>query len=607
MRSGMGVLRPLVIAVLVMSAVFVLMNVYTALQSGASPLRSRLEHAEKAAENNMTTDMTMNEYSRLLVTQAHKETHLRGTTSTADKLEMSIAAAERATARLEKAAREAQEAMASVLRDYGVEPPIERGIEDLKACFVADFYDEKKRQRNETLCVSPKVQLQQKLRVRLLPKAEKGGKRAFFFLSQGLRQHPMVTLVGGSLRFCADKGYVLDKFSDCEENVSTLASKAPTADIAIVASPAVDPKFYSTLPNKKALAFSPYRWADVSERRMAMDPIVNVGTKKVNTSLDDNPTLFRYEPPVPRDRVIFIDENDSPGPHKDVYVGDFLAYFKRSWVNKDRRGLPLRVSASKQHLASNAYFPMSYALADEYIDSKKINNIAGFRPVDVLCTLRSNSRNLNGGRERVLQWLQDYAAVEKTRNMRIGPLSSAGRTTIDTSYFATMRTAKIVVTCNPNHWEGDFRLFEALSSGALVLVDRMKTPYHHPLVDGVHVLYYDHTNRSDLITKIDFALQHPTWARAIAVNGYRHVLAHHRAVSWVDFFLRTTHALILKNNNETYPNYLETGLDILNRTKQDGFLVRDDSEVVRAPPLLHGGASSSGKNRARRRRLLLRH
>ena len=31
--------------------------------------------------------------------------------------------------------------------------------------------------------------------------------------------------------------------------------------------------------------------------------------------------------------------------------------------------------------------------------------------------------------------------------------------------------AKIVVTCNPSHSEGDFRTFEALASGALVFVD----------------------------------------------------------------------------------------------------------------------------------------
>lgn len=42
------------------------------------------------------------------------------------------------------------------------------------------------------------------------------------------------------------------------------------------------------------------------------------------------------------------------------------------------------------------------------------------------------------------------------------------RKEINAVYFATMREARIVVTCNPSHWEGDFRLFEAMVSGALV-------------------------------------------------------------------------------------------------------------------------------------------
>ena len=106
-----------------------------------------------------------------------------------------------------------------------------------------------------------------------------------------------------------------------------------------------------------------------------------------------------------------------------------------------------------------------------------------------------------------------------------------GRTVIDAGYLSTMRSAKIVVTCNPTGWEGDFRLFEALSSGALVMVDRMGTPYHHPLIDGEHVVFYDHTNKTDLLAKLDHALSHPHWARKVGVKGYAHVLRHHRAVS----------------------------------------------------------------------------
>ena len=85
--------------------------------------------------------------------------------------------------------------------------------------------------RVSELCVAPVVQLSRPLKVRLIPKAEhargvspfrdrfsqfyvwrsreegtcvvggrSGGKRAFFLMTQGLRQHPNVELVGSAQR-----------------------------------------------------------------------------------------------------------------------------------------------------------------------------------------------------------------------------------------------------------------------------------------------------------------------------------------------------------------------------------------------------------------------
>ena len=36
----------------------------------------------------------------------------------------------------------------------------------------------------------------------------------------------------------------------------------------------------------------------------------------------------------------------------------------------------------------------------------------------------------------------------------------------------------------------DFRLMEAIASGALILVDRMYVPRPYPLIEGVHIVYY---------------------------------------------------------------------------------------------------------------------
>ena len=99
--------------------------------------------------------------------------------------------------------------------------------------------------------------------------------------------------------------------------------------------------------------------------------------------------------------------------------------------------------------------------------------------------------------------------------------------------------SSFVVTCNPSHWDGDFRLFEALSSGALVFTDELHTPQPYALVDGVHCVVYDTHDKGDLRRKLAYYLERPREAARIAANGLAHVLRHHRAVSRVDYVLRT--------------------------------------------------------------------
>lgn len=473
-------------------------------------------------------------------------------------------------------------ATATTRREASRHAATERPIPELTVCAHVDTYSRVAHAKkgdhdplehgNASLCVAPLIQLKEKLKVRLVPKGESGGKRAFFLMTQGLRQHPMVELVGGSPRFCADRGYQLDKASPCEKDIAQIGAYQAEADVAIMLMPANDPKFYSS---GKILAYSPYRWGN--NKKLAADPVANVGTVAGYETIahaDENPTLFRYAPPVPANRMIFVDEADWSSSHGHVRddAASYLAYFKRSWVQKDGKASPVR-AAGQRHKKSKSYFPMPYSLADEYVDSAKLGDVVGERPIDVVCTLRDT----RGGRGRVLPWLREYAKAKQLENYRLGQLSSAGRTVIDAGYLSTMRQAKVVVTCNPTGWEGDFRLFEALSSGALVMVDRMGTPYHHPLIDGEHVVFYDHTNKTDLLEKLDHALKRPHWARKVGVKGYAHVLRHHRAVSWVDYFLRTAHAKMLAERG-VVADYVETGQAILARTElpdADGSVNRD--------------------------------
>jgi hypothetical protein len=104
-----------------------------------------------------------------------------------------------------------------------------------------------------------------------------------------------------------------------------------------------------------------------------------------------------------------------------------------------------------------------------------------------------------------------------------------------------MYNAKIIVTVNPANWEGDFRLWEALASGALVFVDPLFVPHPHPLLHEEHVIYFSNHNQADLIAKLDYYLQHSDEANRIARNGYLHSMKFHRTVSMMDYVLRTAH------------------------------------------------------------------
>ena len=155
------------------------------------------------------------------------------------------------------------------------------------------------------------------------------------------------------------------------------------------------------------------------------------------------------------------------------------------------------------------------------------------------------------------------------------------RKTINSEYFEWHADAKIVVTCNPSFWDGDYRLYEAMASGALVLVDEIHVPLARPFVDGVHLVVYDNHNASDLEAKLAYFLAHPREAAAIATHGLVHTLRYHRAVSRLDYILRTAHVQFeTLRPHEGPPGgpvppppavpYADTGLDIATSLVHEG-------------------------------------
>jgi hypothetical protein len=111
----------------------------------------------------------------------------------------------------------------------------------------------------------------------------------------------------------------------------------------------------------------------------------------------------------------------------------------------------------------------------------------------------------------------------------MGTPQETGRLAAQESYAEALLSYKIVVVAQKDHWEGHYRLMEALCSGALVLSDR-ELLIPEGLEDGKSIVVYD--NVTDMIQKVEYYLwtasQEERWS--IAREGRRVALTLHR--SW---------------------------------------------------------------------------
>lgn len=215
------------------------------------------------------------------------------------------------------------------------------------------------------------------------------------------------------------------------------------------------------------------------------------------------------QPPAPETlphdaKLLVLDEGDGEGYHPKAANLNYIVYFKRSWVKKSNgkyQGPPRRLNRN--------YFPMVYSSSDQYHNGK-LEGLKS-RTRDVVCSLRCFDRQPT--RCRVLQWTKDAAASLGLQNTMLGEVNHGGRKEINAGYFGAMRAAKIVVTCNPSHWEGDFRLFEAMVSGALVFVDEMWAPQPYPLRHKEHVIIYNTKDQVAFTELLKYYIEHPNEVR----------------------------------------------------------------------------------------------
>ena len=232
-------------------------------------------------------------------------------------------------------------------------------------------------------------------------------------------------------------------------------------------------------------------------------------------------------------KTIMIDYTDSQDLLRNI-PKNILLYFKRSVVDKFPRGFC--------DYGDRQIIPISYCVKDEAMNwdiSPLVN-----RNTDVSILFPPRTGDCRGKVAKLIQ-----QKMSKKYKVHIGLICNAGkigRKSIQTDYYEKILDSKIIVTVNPDRWEGDWRLFEALSCSPLVMVDRMITPVKNNFVDGEHLIYYDVDKLDDLLGKIDYYMENLDKSQTIATSGYNHTLQYHSAKDRIDEVLGE---IKLKNEN----------------------------------------------------------
>lgn len=250
--------------------------------------------------------------------------------------------------------------------------------------------------------------------------------------------------------------------------------------------------------------------------------------------------------------IIMVDYKD----HPDKFYGtQFLkpknkvTHFKRSMVDTSKSSI-YKFSNIDVHHAP-------YCVREDLLDH--MQNLDFERDINVSCFFPPKHEtdfskcekytrtkdNPKGHARGFIAEVVDYIDI---KNKHVGPTASTcqnkGRQGIDlhvkgsmqNRYAELMKRSKIIVTACPSNYEGDYRLFEAMSSGALVLHNRMTLP-PYGLVEDKHWVCYD--NSSELINKIYYYNDNPDLASKIGSAGREFVINNHRPHHRIEYFLKT--------------------------------------------------------------------
>jgi len=233
------------------------------------------------------------------------------------------------------------------------------------------------------------------------------------------------------------------------------------------------------------------------------------------------------------DRTIVIDYLDEPAIDSKL-LSKAKAYFKRSWLT----GTNKRPQKEKPKL-----FPFPFCALPEYF--KVVDQYNPERDVPILFT--KPIRMLGQVYGRRMNVLHELANIDIPRSkIDHGTSGSLNHITYPTranpwvQYMKDMQHAQVIFTAVPSIYDGDNRTWEAMTSGAVVVMDVNHFPIDAPK-NNRHVIMYNAGNKKSIrraIRIVKGLLEVPETIKTIGKNGLEWTQTYHMPVNRVQYLLK---------------------------------------------------------------------
>merc|ERR1711879_271223 len=153
---------------------------------------------------------------------------------------------------------------------------------------------------------------------------------------------------------------------------------------------------------------------------------------------------------VPPEKLIAVDTSDHPMVVRPAANIKYHALWKRSWISKEFGSL----KQFPMWRNSKPLFFWMYGVSEEFIP-KHAPVPYSERKIEILCPLRYDGKG--APRTIVQDWVREAGAKLNLPKSKVhaGVVSGGTRDKVDNTYLNWLSNAKIIVTANPNKWEGD--------------------------------------------------------------------------------------------------------------------------------------------------------